>query len=672
MSNPLPGISYYFDGHPVETLTANDFSTEFGLQSQTDNRINWFELHPKIFFKGREITPTEALAFARHQGIMEFAGKCYLVDAQQIPSLQWLDFFWARMANPQAKKTHRAPGHLEYHDMPRAQVLDVLALRMAGMPIKGDAKWEKICQEFDQLTTTPENNNQGNTGQANQLAGIFPTHQQIPLKTYQMQGVLWLHQLYALGLGGVLADDMGLGKTLQVLSFLELLRSQKRLGLSLIVLPTSLIYNWQAEIKKFTPQLAFTVYDTKLKPHYQTNWQPHDPLLVIATYGVLTENEAFFTAWNWDNVIFDEAQNLKNRAAKRARSAQQLHARFKLCLTGTPMENHYGDFYSLIDLVVPGSLGPYKDFMKIYSLNKTGNAPTNCHQRDIEFLKLKTKPLVLRRHKASILKELPPKQETVLTLPFEAEQEKIYRDIAISWNKKIRQSLDAKGEANCQIEMLTALLRLRQACSCPQILPQNTYDQPTPKMQHLLESVQELMKKNESVLVFTNFAASLEVMKAHLEKHDVPCLRIVGKMSRNARIKTLDAFQNASHSQVLLMTLKTGGVGLNLTKASYVFHMEPWWNPAAENQGTDRVYRLGQDKHVQVYRYIMEQSVEEKIELLKSRKSTAFDALFTETEDESELQAVHQFATANLKANAYSNHRLTQQDFEHLLQIPGR
>jgi SNF2 family DNA or RNA helicase len=251
--------------------------------------------------------------------------------------------------------------------------------------------------------------------------------------------------------------------------------------------------------------------------------------------------------------------------------------------------------------------------------------------------------------------ELPPKVESVVTLPFEEHQKKIYRDIATAYNEQIQKAVSVQGEAKSQLQMLTALLRLRQVCSDPGALPGVDYPQSSPKVVLLAQSLKEITDTGESALIFTQFISTFDKIKAQLESHHVPYFSMNGATARTQREKQIQSFHEAKGGAVMLMTLKTGGVGLNLTKATYIFHIEPWWNPAVENQATDRAHRIGQTKPVQVYRYIMQDSVEEKIQLLKDIKSKRFDALFASSESEKEISHI-------------SSH-LTQKDFEYLIAV---
>jgi SNF2 family DNA or RNA helicase len=348
-------------------------------------------------------------------------------------------------------------------------------------------------------------------------------------------------------------------------------------------------------------------------------------------------------------VVFDEAQNLKNITTKRTSAARSLTAQFKICLTGTPMENHYGEFYSLVDILVPGSLGRIEDFRRQF-------VNTDLITKDeMDDLKLKIKPLMLRRTKREILDQLPEKQETKVSIAFEERQKEIYRDIALSYNQRVQEVMAAQGEASVQLQMLTALLRLRQACSDPAALPNTKYDKVPPKLEALVDSLKEIVESGESALVFTQFLQTLKHTAEVLKGVGIAVFVLHGGIPTKQRQKVLADFHHHQGGAVLLMTLKTGGVGLNLTKASYVFHLEPWWNPAVENQATDRAHRLGQNKAVQVFRYIMHESLEEKIELLKDRKDKKFQTLFNSTEQEADL--------------ASDGSGLSKQDFDFLLGL---
>ncbi len=658
------GFFIYFSGRQIKALGAEDFRTELELRTKDSAiardsgspvkngsviaddldrsgdtsvqtlkkdrhialqsaKLDWFELHPKFFLHGQEIFGVEVQQALR-DGIVTHGDQLYLIPASRLPTLRKLAGFWDRLQSAKNSKG-RSERESPVFQVPRSQILEMLALRRSGIPVIGTESWKEICQFYDDLDR-------------HERTFQIPDSLHGTLKEYQKIGVQRLYELYRLGLGAILADDMGLGKTIQALTFLEKLRSENRLGPSLIVVPTSLTYNWLSESQRFVPDLSMTAFSGKTKAKILekllqapssskfsvSSKAPSAPSgqVILATYGLVQEHKEFFAALKWDVVIFDEAQNLKNISAQRTSIARSLNARAKICMTGTPLENHLGELYSLVDLSVPGCLGDLEEFRRIY-VN-----PMSVHRDDIDYLKLKTKPLILRRTKHEILLELPEKQESRVVLPFEKKQKTIYRDVAIAYNKKIQDAIAENGEAKCQLQMLTALLRLRQACSDPAALPGIKYTAVPPKLEALCEALVEIVDTGESALVFTQFLQTLERAASVLREAHIPAFVIHGGLSRTARESVLKQFNEFEGGAVLLMTLKTGGVGLNLTKASYVFHLEPWWNPAVENQASDRAHRLGQKNAVQVYRYIMHESVEEKIEKLKMQKQNRFNAMF--------------------------------------------
>lgn len=641
------GCEIFHDGRSVERLDAENFRAEFSLKEQDGPasdvtgaagvRMDWFDLHPRFFLNGIEIDGSKVREMSQ-SGVLEWNGRLYLIEGKKLPSVAYLERFWNRLMSGPQDKQGTSPTENEVYRLPRHQTLELLLLRKQGVQINGGPEWQEVCDFYDSLD--------GRDCSPLEL----PVSIRANLKNYQKSGVQWLLDLHRLKLGGILADDMGLGKTLQALAFLEMLRSRSQMGHTLIIVPTSLTYNWIAEGKKFTPDLPLHIFQSKDKNATEDFLKNNTQAGVICTYGLLVEHEDFFRQFSWNIHIYDEVQNLKNITALRTSTSRSLPAKFKLGLTGTPLENHLGEFYSLLDLVVPGCLGDLGDFRKVF-VN-----PMTIDREALANLRLKIRPLVLRRHKSEILKDLPEKTESSIVLPFEDRQKKIYRDIAISWNEKVRESVSHVGEARSQIMMLTALLRLRQACSDPSALPKTRYTQEPPKVSLLIDSLREITESGESALVFTQFLKTFDRIGSKLGAENIPLFSLHGGLSHGQRKKQISEFQSSTKGAVFLMTLKTGGVGLNLTKASYVFHIEPWWNPAVENQATDRTHRIGQTSHVQVYRYLMKESVEEKIEIMKQKKSERFQALFGTVETETDM-------TNGAKGSG----QLSKSDFDYLL-----
>jgi len=627
------------DETKVKIMSENTFKAELKVVENSNEaagaKMDWFELDPKYYFEGVEISEQEAKKF-RANSVVNHNGQLFFIPEKDIPVVKWLNYFWDKVTYKNKVSAQAESGGEEGKTFFRSFVLDILALRQSGIPVEGGERWQKIAAEYDALDVEEKIELSGFAGQ---------------LKGFQEKGVTWLTQLYKIGLGGILADDMGLGKTVQVLAFLNHLKNLDSKRLNMVVVPTSLVHNWKSEAEKFTPDLEVFNYKSGL----QEDFMNFKKGLVVVTYGLLSEHQELFLQRGWDTVIFDEAQQLKNIKSIRSVVARKIKAEVKICLTGTPMENHYGEFYSLIDLSVPGALGAHADFMKVYGPRKVNAGAVG--QNEIEYLKLKSKPLVLRRTKTEVLKELPDKTESIVKIDFDDKQKEIYRNVAMSWNSKVQKLITDQGENKTQIQMFAALMKLRQVCSCPDVVVGSEYSVLSPKLSLIADRVEELLSADKSVLVFTNFVSTLTTLKKELVSRGCATLSITGKDAQKKREATLNEF-NEEGEKALLMTLKTGGVGLNLTKANYIIHVEPWWNPAAENQGTDRAHRIGQKQSVHVYRYIMNNSIEEKIQTLKESKQEAFNMLLSDENGD-----VNEASPSSFSGKS----GLSKKDFEFLL-----
>ncbi len=623
------GAKLYYKGKWLENLLPEDFSSTVEMVERSKDSNDWFELNPQFFFKGQPITEVEAAGLSE-TGLLDFKGRLYRIAEKSLPSLDQLRLFWELVGQRSSKATF-ARGEKHFYRLPKHQSLELLALRASGMKVEGGPQWKALCEFYDSLD-------------APRTPPLPPETLKGTLMPYQVRGMQWLLDLHGLQLGGILADDMGLGKTLQSLAYLETLRLKGEMGQVLVVVPTTLVYNWRSEAARFTPHLKVEVFQKGAL----ASASRESPCVWLTTYGLMVEHEDALVDHPWSIVLFDEAQNLKNVSSQRATVARKLKAQRKFCLTGTPMENHFGEYFSLLDLVAPGSMGTWEEFRKRY-MNDTMST------EDLSHLKRKARALTLRRNKDELLTQLPAKTQTTIVVPFLDSQLRLYRDVALSWNEKVQLSVGEVGESRSQLAMLTALLRLRQVCSCPSALPGVTFSETPPKISLLVETLVEIVSEGQSALVFTQFVETLSLVERALKEANVPTWTIQGSTARKVRENSIKEFGTMSGGGVLAMTLKTGGVGLNLTKASYVFHLEPWWNPAAEDQATDRTHRMGQTRAVQVYRYIMENSVEEKMEALKDRKRAKFSLLFGAEEAGAAPQAT---------ANA-----LTKADFDYLLGI---
>ncbi len=643
----FPEISLSIEGHELESISANQFKINFELSNsnanspadkgQSDNRIDWFDLNPKYFLNGVEISEIEAKKLT-FDGVLEYQGRFYILDSDEFPAQRALEIFWRRLQFNQQKNSKSSFNKEATVPTQKHHVLELLALRRMGIEFKGPPEWEEICNYYDNLSQPRCQLNLGD--KLNEM-----------LKPYQLSGVQWLWDLFQLRVGGILADDMGLGKTAQALSFLQYGKSKGSIKRVLIIVPVSLTFNWIAEAQKFTPDLNISVFDPKLPETTKAD-------IIVCTYSLLSLHHQLFENILFDVIIFDEAQYLKNIGTNRFKSSEFIKAKFKVALTGTPIENNLAELYSLFHLVAPGLLGSRQDFQKDFV------KPESLPKESLEFLKAKLKPLILRRRKQDLSLELPDKTENQIYVDFSEKQKELYRNTALSWSQKVNEAIHQKGSNQSKIYMLTALLRLRQVCSDPAALPSVNYTEIPPKISILIDMLEEITEEGNSAIVFTQFMSTFTRLKDLLQKHHIQFFEMHGGTPRKDRETMLKNFSSdtSEKGSVLLMTLKTGGVGLNLTKASYVFHLEPWWNPAVENQATDRVHRLGQSKNVTVYRMIMRESVEEKVEILKSRKSQLFNNIFGD--DYFSLES----ANEKLNTENPAHTAITKEDFDVLIQ----
>ncbi|MFC4260108.1 SNF2-related protein [Marinobacter lacisalsi] len=440
------------------------------------------------------------------------------------------------------------------------------------------------------------------------------------LRHYQQDGLNWLNFLRQAELGGVLADDMGLGKTLQTLAcILEEKQSGRLQQPALVVCPTSVIPNWKAEAARFTPGLrVLVIHGPKRQPLFD---QAGDTDLIITSYPLLHRDVDHHEALAYSMAFFDEAQNLKNPKAAVSKAARRLTATNRIALTGTPMENHLGELWSLFDLVLPGYLGTGAEFREFYRnpLERNGDQDQHYH------LGRRIHPFLLRRTKDQVTPELPEKTEMVKLVELNSVQKDLYETVRASMNAKIRQLMNEKGVARSQIEILEALLKLRQICCHPDLLRSSEQPLASAKLDYLLGMITELLEEGRRIIVFSQFTSMLTILEKTLTSMGLDYVKLTGKTQN--REKPVQDFQ-AGKVPLFLISLKAGGAGLNLTAADCVIHYDPWWNPAVEQQATDRAWRIGQDKPVFVYRLICEGTVEERIQALQERKARLADGLY--------------------------------------------
>lgn len=440
------------------------------------------------------------------------------------------------------------------------------------------------------------------------------------MRDYQCAGYEWLSFLREFKLGGCLADDMGLGKTVQTIALLlgEKERSTKNTLSCLIVAPTSVLFNWEREISKFAPSLLVAVYYGSKRKRSVSSLQYAD--VIITTYGTLLRDKDIFYSLRWYYVILDEAQNIKNPSSHISKVVCSLKAENRLALSGTPIENNLRELWSLFSFVNPGMLGSLAGFMR--NIAQPIQQENSVQVRDI--LRKMVFPFILRRTKKQVAKELPPKTETIIYTEMLPAQQHFYDITKEAYLGRIINSVDSDGIERCGLKIIEGLLRLRQVCCHPAIVDPN-YKSDSGKFAAIDEYMDIIVKEKHRVLVFSQFTSVLELLRIRLEKQNISYTLLTGKTTNRSAV--VDRFQNDETIPVFLISLKAGGVGLNLTAADYVLHIDPWWNPAVELQATDRAYRIGQEKHVFVYKFITSNSIEEKVLRMQERKKQLVDSL---------------------------------------------
>ena len=610
------GIELFFQDRPIATA-----QWDCSVDARRPPTIDWFELRPEIMCDGVRLEAQEIQTILERGGLMEVDGRMRMVDKNTQEILRALT---ALSPSKQSNKSDQNKPDVVH--VPKLQILDWVGLRKRGvrviLPPEDEALVERLLN-FERIEPRP-----------------LPKQLKAKLRPYQQEGYRWLGFLYQHRLGACLADDMGLGKTIQAISLLAGIHegiiesSASNHGPHLVVLPPSLLFNWEQEISRFYPDLKVHSYIGKKR---QMDLAHAD--VVLTTYGLVRRDIAILEKMAFHVILFDEAQAVKNIVAGTTGAARRLKGYFKCVMTGTPLENHVGEYYSLMDLCVPGLLGDYDN---IKGKLKTPS-PDVLHT-----IMQRTKPFVLRRTKAQILKELPPKTETDIYLELTDHQKTLYQQTVASIRSTIATAYRSKTAAQARIIALTAILKLRQICLSPQLIQKGSADT-SPKLVCVVDRLQELMDEGHSALVFSQFTSYLDLVEQGFHAHHIPYVRLDGSTPTATRKKIVQEFQDGIEPLVFLLSLKAGGQGLNLTKASYVFHLDPWWNPAVENQASDRAHRIGQKQKVSIMRLLMRHTIEEKMMELKKQKLELYHAV---------LEGASQAGTGT---------SLTQKDFEFLL-----
>ncbi len=444
---------------------------------------------------------------------------------------------------------------------------------------------------------------------------VVPSTLQTELRDYQEEGFRWLSRLAKWGVGACLADDMGLGKTIQALA---LLLERAHLGATLVVAPTSVSNNWESEIRKFAPTLKPHFYREKDRKHLLDTSDKFD--VVICSYGLLQQDSELFIEKQWATIILDEAQAIKNVNAKRTRTAHQLQSDYKVVTTGTPIENHLGELWSLFRFLNPGLLGTQQQFMQnfITPIEKDNNAEVR------QQLKKLIQPFILRRTKTQVLDELPPKTEITLEIPLSEGERSLYEAVRSKAMENLTKTSNEAPQGN-HLKVLAAITKLRLASCHPKLVMEDT-SLTSSKLERFGELVEELLENNHKALVFSQFVKHLAIIREYLDGKGIKYQYLDGSTPVAKRKTYVDAFQDGE-GDLFLISLKAGGSGLNLTAADYVIHMDPWWNPAVEDQASDRAHRIGQTRPVTIYRLVAENTIEQKIVKLHQHKRDLADSL---------------------------------------------
>ncbi|MDD2503727.1 MAG: DEAD/DEAH box helicase, partial [Clostridia bacterium] len=431
----------------------------------------------------------------------------------------------------------------------------------------------------------------------------------------------WLKTLSHYGLGGILADDMGLGKTLQILTLLLSDKEEGSSQPSLVIAPTSLIYNWEDEVQKFVPELTTVIITGTKAERKKLLRKIQDVDLVITSYPLIRRDKEDYGEYSFRYCIIDEAQHIKNPRSQTAKSVKSIGAKYRFALTGTPIENSLTELWSIFDFVMPGYLFSHSKFVTTYEKAIVKDQDKEASEE----LAAHIRPFVLRRLKNDVLKELPEKIESKMMTELTEEQKKVYLAYLVRARGEIFSEIDRSGYEKSHIRILSAITRLRQICCHPGMFLED-YKGGSGKLQQLEEIVPDALAGGHRILLFSQFTSMLKLIQLRMEKLRIPFFYLDGATEAQERNHLVKRF-NEGDRKIFLISLKAGGTGLNLTGADMVIHFDPWWNPAVEEQASDRAYRIGQQKVVHVMRLITRGTIEEKIEKLKEKKRSLADAV---------------------------------------------
>jgi len=486
----------------------------------------------------------------------------------------------------------------------------VSMLRMAGAKTEADAEVESAMSALSEADHA--------------MQKYIPSKLQKKLVDYQKRGAGWLLSLYETRMGGILADEMGLGKTVQIIAALSAAKRRDGTQKSIIVTPTSLTYHWLAELKRFDENLVVRVINGAREERRQTIAQikcEDDVDVILTSYPLLRRDIEFIRDIPLRFAVLDEAQSVKNAQSQGAVAAKELNAQVRIALTGTPMENHTGELWSIFDFILPGYLGTQASFLRRYGSGEHA-----------EELRERIRPFLMRRLKDEVLKDLPKKHEQCLYAAMTPEQSRVYNSLLQTLREHVGQALEEGSLPRARMQVLSILLKLRQVCCHPKLFLSD-YEGTSGKLELLVQTVHNAIASKRRILIFSQFVGMLQMIRKRLGREGVQCLYLDGETKPEMRQELCDRF-NAGEGKVFLISLKAGGTGLNLTGADLVIHYDPWWNPATEDQATDRAHRIGQTRDVDVVRMIAQGTIEEKVTDLSKRKRAIFDRVVLAGETE--------------------------------------
>ncbi len=562
-------------------------------RAEVTSGIDWFELHGEVDYGGAKAQLPQLLqALKRGEMMVTLDDGSYGLLPEE-----WLNRFGVVAAMGATEGNHIRFGSSQ------AGLLDAL---LATQPaVNCDETFLRVRKELDRFQLiNPAEQPDGFIGQ---------------LRGYQCEGIGWMHFLRQFSFGGCLADDMGVGKTAQVLGLLETRRELRAKGEldkpSLVIVPKSLIFNWKREVERFTPQLD--VLDFTGIDRHRNNFADYD--LILTTYGTLRRDAHRLKDTVFDYVILDEAQAVKNAGTESAKAVRLLRGDHRLALSGTPVENHLGELWALFQFLNPGILGA----SSVFQLDD--GAMRNPNEESRKLLAHALRPFILRRTKEQVAKELPPKIEQTIYCEMEPRQRTLYNDLRQHYRDSLLNKIDSDGVAKSKIQVLEALLRLRQAACHPGLIDPKFLKDDSAKLDVLLDQLREILDEGHKALVFSQFTSLFAILCTRLKISGTEYEYLDGKTrDRQTRV---ERFQNDPECRLFLISLKAGGLGLNLTAADYVFILDPWWNPAVEAQAVDRAHRIGQARQIFAYRLIARDTVEEKVLQLQETKRNLADAI---------------------------------------------